>query len=118
MSCVIIAIITMRDLIFRNLTSVEKKRRIITSSEIVDKAGVRTIIHRHFICIAKEIKNKAEARPKSDLYVLKEHNNKEHKEMFLYRIKGSVYTLIKEKLYLIRFAHSLRIALFVTAKSV
>ena len=101
----------MRDLLFRNLTSIDKKRRIIASSEVVDKRGVRSIIHRHFVCILKEIKDNQVSRPSPYLYVLKEHNNKEQKERFFCRLKGSVLVVNKEKLFLILFMHSLKITL-------
>ncbi len=45
----------MRDLLFKNLTSDDRKRKILASSEIVEKEGVRSIIRRHFICIIRQI---------------------------------------------------------------
>ena len=101
----------MRDLIFKNLTSNDKKRRIIASSETVDKQGVRSIIHRHFVCIVKEVKDSTAERPLPYLYVLKERNSKERKEKFFCRIKGSVYAVNDGRLLLILFMHSLRINL-------
>lgn len=101
----------MRDLLFKNLTSNDKRRRIISSSEIVDKQGVRSIIHRHFVYIVKEIKNNQIYRPLPYLYVLKEHNNKEQKEKFFCRIKGSVCAVNNGRLFLILFMHSLKINL-------
>ena len=101
----------MRDLLFKNLTSTDKKRRIIASSEIVDKQGVRSIIRRHFICMLKEIKDEGLQKPLPYLYVIKEHNTKEQKEKFFCRIKGSIYAISNGRLFLIRFAHSLKINL-------
>lgn len=101
----------MRDLLFRNLTSHNKKRRILASSEIMDKQGVRSIIHRHFVCIVKEIKDKELAKPEPYLYVLKERNSREQREKFFCRIKGSLYAVHKGRLFLILFMHSLKISL-------
>ena len=101
----------MRDLLFKNLTSDDRKRKILTSSEIMDKQGVRSIIHRHFICIVKEIKDKQITKPLPYLYVLKEHNNREQKEKFFCRIKGSIYAINNGRLFLILFMHSLKISL-------
>lgn len=111
----------MRDLLFKNLTSQDKKRKIIASSEIVDKQGMRSVIQRHFICIVKEINpglarksgvndNKLQ-RPLPYLYVLKEHNTREQKEKFFCRIKGSIYAVGNGRLFLILFMHSLKINL-------
>lgn len=103
--------VNMRDLLFKNLTSNDRKKRIIASSETIDKQGVRSIIHRHFICMVKEIKGAVVEKPLPYLYVLKEKNTKEHTEKFYCRIKGSVLAVSKEKLYLIIFTHSLKINL-------
>lgn len=104
----------MRDLLFKNLTSQDKKRRIIATSEITDKQGIRSIIHRHFACIIKEIDNNQISQPQPYLYVLKEHNQKELKEKFFCRIKGSVYLVRQGRLFLILFMHSLKISLTTT----
>lgn len=103
----------MRDLLFKNFTSSDRKKRVIASSEITDREGVRSVIHRHFVCMAKEIeagKPQLE-RPLPYLFVLKERNTKEHKEKFFCRIKGSIYALSKGRMFLILFTHSLKINL-------
>jgi hypothetical protein len=101
----------MRDLLFKNLISTDKKRRIIASSEIIDREGVRSIIRRHFICMVREINDSKIHRPLPYLYVLKEHNTKEQKEKFFCRMKGSVLVVINGRLFLILFVHSLKINL-------
>jgi len=101
----------MRDLLFKNLTSTDHKRRIIASSEIVDNQGMRSIIHRHFICMVKEINSLETARPAPYLYVLKEHNSKEQKERFFCKIKGSICVVNNERYYSIFFMHTLKIDL-------
>ncbi len=99
----------MRDLVFKNLTSSDKKRRILSSSEILEEEGVRSTIRRHFACIVREIKDKQIKRPLPSLQVIKERNNKEQRERFFCRIKGSVYAINNDRVYLILFMHSLRI---------
>ncbi|OGX44694.1 MAG: hypothetical protein A3G38_02505 [Omnitrophica WOR_2 bacterium RIFCSPLOWO2_12_FULL_51_8] len=101
----------MRDLLFKNLTSSDKKRRIIATSEISDKEGVRSVIRRHFVCLIKEIKGAAGGKPQPYLYVLKERNAREQKERFFCRLKGSVYAISNDRLFLITFLHSLKINL-------
>ena len=108
----------MRDLLFKNLTSDDRKRRVISSSEITDKEGVRSIIRRHFICMVKEVKSEGIDKPAPYLYVLKEHNSKEHKEKFFCKIKGSVCAVNQGRLFLIVFMHSLRIDLLSTPQIV
>lgn len=101
----------MRDLLFKNFTSQDKKRKIIATSEVADNQGVRSIIHRHFACVVKEIQDNKIGRPLPYIYVLKEHNTREHKEKFFCRIKGSIYAVNNGRIYLILFMHSLKINL-------
>ena len=102
----------MRDLLFKNLISSDRKKRIIASHEIVDKQGVHSVIRRHFIYMLKEVKDEHHIeKPLPYLYVLKEHNTKEHKEKFFCKIKGSLCAINKGKLCLVIFMHSLKIDL-------
>ena len=102
----------MRDLLFKNLVSSDRRKRIISSSEVMDKSGIHNIIRRHFICMVKEVKNENDAnQPSPHLYVLKERKTNELKQRFFCRMKGSVYALNHGKLYLVSFLHSLRIEL-------
>jgi len=101
----------MRDLLFKNLTSTDKKRRVISSSEIVDKEGIHSVIHRHFVCMIKEVEGNKVSQPAPSVCVIKEHNTKEQKERFFCKIKGSMYALNNKKLFLILFVHSLKINL-------
>lgn len=105
----------MRDLLFKNLTSGDKRKKIISSYEIADNQGVRSVIRRHFVCLIKEVNKKNQVtKPLPYIYVLKEHNHKDSREKFFCRIKGSVYAASKNKLYLVLFMHSLKISLAVT----
>jgi len=78
---------------------------------MVNKNGVRSIIHRHFVCIIREIKDKQASRPLPYLYVLRKQNSKEQEEKFFCRIKGSICAINKGRLFLILFMHSLKISL-------
>jgi hypothetical protein len=101
----------MRDLVFKNLTSNQRRRKILASSEIADKEGMRSIIHRHFVYMVKEVKDQPTEKPLPYLYVLKERNTKEQREKFFCKMKGSIYAVNKGKLYLIVFMHTLKVNL-------
>lgn len=103
----------MRDLLFKNLTSRDHKKRIICSLEVSDKQGVHSVIRRHFICMVKEINNQGTGmdKPQPYLYVLKEKDSKEQKQKFFCKVKGSICAVNGDKLFLIVFMHSLRIDL-------
>jgi hypothetical protein len=102
----------MRDLLFKNLTSGDKKRKILVSSEVLDKQGIRSVIRRHFVCIVKEVKDTTMERPLPQVHIVKEHNTRQRREHFFCKIKGSVYLASGGKLFLILFMHSLNINLF------
>jgi len=106
----------MRDLLFKNLTSLDRKRKIIASSEITDKEGVHSIVRRHFTYIIREIKAAEVEKPLPYLYVWKERNSKQKREHFFCKIKGSVFAENKNKLLLIQFLHTLSVELTVTSK--
>ncbi|MDD2751619.1 MAG: hypothetical protein PHN59_00610 [Candidatus Omnitrophica bacterium] len=101
----------MRDLLFKNLTSFEKRRKILASSEISDKEGIHSIIHRHFIYSIKEISNQPDKQSQPALYIIKEHNRKAKRERFFCKIKGNICTSNQGKLYEISYLHSLNITL-------
>jgi len=101
----------MRDLLFRNLTSSDRKRRVISSSEISDKEGVRSIIRRHFICMVREVASQDMQKPAPFLYVLKEQNTKEQRQRFFCKVKGSICAINRGRLFLIVFMHTLKIDL-------
>jgi hypothetical protein len=103
----------MRNLVFKNLTSHIKKRKIISSSEIVDRQGMHSVIRRHFIGIVKEINDERLFQLPPYVYILKEHNNKEQKERFFCRIKGYMYLRVDERKFVIFFMRSLKITLSV-----
>lgn len=104
----------MRDLLYKNLTSSDRKRKVIASCEISDKEGVRSVIQRHFICIVREVETTGVERPEPYLYVLKKHDSKGQQEKFFCKVKGSIYAVNQGKLFLILFMHSLNIHLVAT----
>jgi len=108
----------MRDLLFKNLTSLDHKRKIIASSEVSDKEGVHSVIRRHFICMVKEVESRDLEKQKPYLYVEKMRDTKEQKQRFFCKIKGSVYAINQNKLYLIVYMHTLKIDLALNPQNV
>ena len=100
----------MRDLVFKNLTSDDKKRRVLISNETVDKEGLRSVIQRHFLCIVKEVKDNKKEKPLTQLYIIKEHDSLQQKEKFSCKLKGSIYAISGKRLFLILYMHTLNIS--------
>lgn len=105
----------MREMVLRNLKS--GSRRIIATSEVAEKEGVRSSIRRHFIYLVREVVDTGE-EPQPSVHILKEHNNRRQMERFCCKIKSSVYAKYNGKLYLILFMHSLSITLTAVPKGV
>ncbi len=101
----------MRDLVFKNLTSSDKKKKIIVSSELIEYEGIRTSICRHFLCKAYVVEGQSIALPCPSLYIIKKKNTAGKSEAFYCRIKGKMYLANEDKLFLINFIHSLKIHL-------
>jgi len=124
----------MRDLLYKNLTSSARDKKIITSSEVSDKEGIHSVVRRHFAYIVKQqVQGAFVTNPQPYFFVLKETNTKEKREHFFCKIKGSLLAVSpvrsprqgggdtsngvnKEKLLLISFVHSLNIELTASGK--
>ncbi|MCM8791898.1 MAG: hypothetical protein NC826_01950 [Candidatus Omnitrophica bacterium] len=100
----------MRQIIFKNLTSPDRRKKIIVNNELFEKSGVRTSISRHLICLVRKVNPQEKIiQPVPYLYILKECNHQKQLERFIFRFKGSIYTISGDNLYLITFLHSLKI---------
>jgi len=106
----------MRDLLFKNLTSIDRGRKIIASSEVADKEGVHSVVRRHFAYIVKPIKSTEVIKPQPYLYVLKERNTKHKREHFFCKVKGSILAVNQGNFFQILFVHTLSVNLTASVK--
>lgn len=106
----------MRNLLYKNLTSSDRRRKIITSSEVTDKEGIHSVVRRHFACMLKQVENADMEKQQPYFYVLKERNTKQKREHFFCKIKGSLVAKNKGKLLHILFVHTLSVELTASAK--
>ncbi len=101
----------MRDLLFKNSTSIAHKRKTLSCSEVFDSEGIRTIVRRHFIYIVHELEKQPTEQKQPYLSILKIQDTKNKKQHFFCKLKGSVCASFNNKIYLIEFMHSLVINL-------
>jgi len=106
----------MRDLLYKNLTSADRSRRVVASSEITEKEGVHSVVRRHFAFMIRQVDNSDVVKPAPYLYVLKERNTREKREHFFCKIKGSLLAVNKGKFFLVVFVHTLSIQLTANEK--
>ena len=108
----------MRALLFKNLTSEDKKRRRISTLETVDQEGIRSIVHRHFAYFIKEAAPRQDDLLSPNIYIIKQRNTKEKIETYYCRIKGNILLVNNDKTYQIQYIHSLKIELSVAPASI
>lgn len=101
----------MRNLLYKNVTSDDKRQRILASSEFIEQKGIRSCIHRHLVCRIEEISKAQDSLSRPTLYVVRRQDTKVRLEHFYCRIKGQMFLAAKEKMFLVSFIHSLRIEL-------
>lgn len=109
----------MRELVFKNLTSVNKKRRDLLISETVERNGIKTITKRHSVYIVtKHIKLEGidgitpkNAFTPSDynkrhIFICKKKDTRLGKDSFICDVIGRVYAIAEGEMYTIAFKHS------------
>ena len=100
----------MRELLFKNLTSKDKSRRILYAKEITNEEGITTRIQKHLIYAIKETAlDSQDKKIKPEIFILKEKNTKEKRESFFIKMKGGIYANCNNKLFAVSFLHSLKI---------
>jgi len=112
----------MRELIFKNLTSENKRRKDLYISETLDKDGVRTITRRHSVYIIgnrnkvkdeKELMQHKTQNPinttSRHVFIFKKRDTKLKKDSFICDVVGKFYAVVKNDLYSVAFKHSFEI---------
>ena len=102
----------MRDMIFKNMTSQDRKKRVLWASEVINEDGILTKIHKYLIYIVKEVpKETAHKTERPEVFVIKHRDTKEKTEKFHIKIKGSVYCMTEDRCFFVSFSHTLKIDL-------
>lgn len=102
----------MRDMVFKNLTSIDKRKRVLWALETFNEEGILTKIHKYLIYIIKEVPVQEDYRnEKPEVYVLKYRDTRKKKEKFHIRMKGGIYCIAKGKCFFVTFCHTLKIDL-------
>lgn len=102
----------MRDMVFKNLTSQDKKKRILWASETIREDGILTKIHKYLIYIVKETEEgESKDVGKPEIFVTKSKKTNEKTEKFQIKMKGCVYCVANDRCFLVNFCHTLKIDL-------
>ena len=101
----------MRELLFKNMTSLEKRRKIFSVQETKQQNGLLTRISKRYIYIIKNIKEAKQIVSTPQFYIFKERNSKEDNEKLIFKVKGNFHIVNNQQAFLVFFCHSLRVAL-------
>ncbi|MDP3143630.1 MAG: hypothetical protein Q8N14_06850 [Candidatus Omnitrophota bacterium] len=101
----------MRELLYKNLTSLEKGRRILAISEESQKNGFLTRTSRKFIYMIKDTENLRESLTAPVFHIFKIRDSKNRKERFVFKVKGNFFVVNDQKVRLVYFCHSFKIDL-------
>ncbi|NQT06033.1 MAG: hypothetical protein HQ575_00670 [Candidatus Omnitrophica bacterium] len=120
----------MRELLYKNLTSLDHKKRDIIVQEVVRKDGVLAKTSRRCLYFIKEkvrvqspedLKRIADLKAESEkakrhFHVLKERDSSSGKDKLMCKVAGTFYAMVNNYLYSIVFIHTFKIS-FTEAKT-
>jgi len=113
----------MRDILFKNLTSLDHHRRDIFLSEASEQNGVTTKTQKHFIYFIRDhefldgpqkledwLKKYSRKGPRlRNLTVVKSYNSKAGEEKFEVKIVGNLYVLREQDIFNVDFTQVFKI---------
>ncbi len=117
----------MREVIFKNLTSLAHRKKDILLKEVFEKDGVIAKTERRCFYFIREIatldedkdlnkwldsQDKTCAMNKRHFHIMKEHNEKISEDKLICKIAGTFYAIVDKKVYTIGFLHSFKMCFF------
>lgn len=114
----------MREVVFKNLTSVGSRKKDIFLKEVFEKDGVIAKTERRCFYFIKDIRrmetdeelqawltqqsasNTAGSR---QFHIMKEHNDAHLEDKIICKIMGTFYTVMNRSIYTIGFMHSFKV---------
>jgi hypothetical protein len=114
----------MREVVFRNMTSVESRKKDIFLQEVFEKDGVIAKTERRCFYYIKDVvrvekpddlrqwmepPDGGSRMNKRHFYVFKEHSDKLGEDRLLCKILGIFYVIVENCVYEIAFLHSFRV---------
>lgn len=112
----------MRELLFKNITSENKKRKDLYVTETFDRDGITTTTQRHSTYIIGSCnkfknleemmewkKNAGMAVNKRHIFIIKKRDTKLNKDMFICDVVGKFYAVSGCDIYSVAFKHSFEV---------
>lgn len=113
----------MREVIFKNFTSVQSRKKDIVLREAFEKDGVVAKTERRCFYYIKDVKRLADETDlqkwvdaqaeiklaQRQFHIMKEHNDRLGEDKVICKIAGSFYAVINNVIYNIAFIHSFKV---------
>ena len=107
----------MREILFKNLTSLKNRRRVISVWEKSESKQTMTRVHKAFIYrITQEVDTITDL-PAPVFFIIKHFNTQTKEEKFSFRVKGVFYVVKNSGFLMVQFCHSLRIDIIPKVKA-
>ena len=101
---------TMREILYKNLTSKKNRRRIISVSEKSENKEYRTHTRKTFVYKLSKLKSIKQVKLQTPVfYITKCYNSKTKEEKFRLRIRGVLNVARDGQNYRVDFSHGLKI---------
>lgn len=101
----------MRDLLFKNLITSDKRKHILAQHEASRDQGIYRESSRRLIYSLEEIKFFPRVLNQPEYFVYNISDHKKGQVHIIYRVKGQVVLEVKDKLFLFKFRHSYQVNL-------
>ena len=117
----------MRDVVYKNLTSGDARKKDIRLKEVFERDGVIATTERRSFYFIKDLalmksdedlkkwmtfKDKGGDPAKRHFHMLKEHNEMTGVDKFICKIFGVFYAVLDRRIYTVAFLHSFKISLW------
>jgi len=114
----------MREVIFRNLTSVNSRKKDIFLKEVFEKDGVLAKTERRCFYFIKNMtpldgdgdlqrwvdaQNQVKSLNRRNFHILKAHNDRLGEDRLMCKIAGTFYAVADKMVYTIAFLHSFKV---------
>ncbi len=114
----------MREVVFKNLTSLSSRKKDIFLQEVFEKDGMSAKTERRCFYFIKDVKRmqsdeelkkwlaeEGEARKlnRRQFHIMKEHNDAHLEDKIICKILGTFYAVINKCVYTIGFMHSFKV---------
>ena len=114
----------MREVVFKNLTSINSRKKDIFLKEVFEKDGILAKTERRCFYFIKDIKHlesddalqkwlaeqgNSKIVNNRHFHILKEHNDAHFEDKIICKILGTFYAVINKSVYTIGFMHSFKV---------